>query len=81
MFPYIDDSFIIADSEIACRLAVNDLCALFTAVGFFIHARKSVLQPTHKLKFLGFWLDNQQMEVSLTQEKLDKFILTSCFGH
>ena len=77
MFPYIDDSFIIVDSKTACLLAVINLCTLFTATGFFMHVTKSVLQPTQKLKFLGFWLDTQHILVSPTQEKLDKFIMTS----
>ena len=49
MFPYIDDSFIIADSKFSCASAVTDLCALLTKMGFFIYAEKSVLTPTNKL--------------------------------
>ena len=75
MFPYIDDSFITADSKTACLLTVKDLCTLFTATGFFIHVNKSVLQPTQKLKFLCFGLDTQHMLASLTEDKLDKFIM------
>ena len=73
LFPYIDDSFIIADTEQACRLAVEELCKLLEDTGFIIHGEKSVLIPTKKLKFLGFNLDTVKMQVALTVEKISKF--------
>ena len=33
---------------------------------------KSVLQPTQRIEFLGFWLDSVNMIVSLTDRKVDK---------
>ena len=47
MFPYIDDPFIVADTQEPCAKAVHDLCELFTQTGFKIHIEKSVLWPTH----------------------------------
>ena len=73
MFPYIDDSFIIADTEKQCKEAVQDLCTLLEKTGFILHKEKSVLQPTTRLKFLGFVLDTDKMQVSLTPDKLEKF--------
>ena len=72
MFPYIDDSFIIADTENDCIQAVDDICTFFTKMGFMIDPEKSVLRPTHKHKFLGFFIDSPSMEVSITEDKVDK---------
>lgn len=74
MFPYIDDSFVIAESEQTCKSALEGLCKELNLAGFTIHDKKSVLIPTKKLKFLGFNLDSEKMEVSLTGEKVEKFI-------
>ena len=73
MFPYIDDSFIIANTERQCINAVDDLCKLFTELGFSIHPEKSILKPTHKINFLGFFIDSITMHISITQDKIQKF--------
>ena len=78
LFPYIDDSFIIADTERECKEAVKDLCNLLEQTGFILHKEKSVLQPTKQLKFLGFVLDTDRMLVALTPDKVEKF---SVFVH
>ena len=72
-FPYIDDSFVIADSEEECRQAVEALCVNLDRLGFVIHDKKSVFQPTQDLVFLGFWIDSVTMTVALTEEKRAKF--------
>ena len=73
VFPYIDDSFIIADTKDECGEAVQAVCSEFQDAGFTIHEKKSVLVPSTKIKFLGFWIDSVRMEVSLTKEKINKF--------
>lgn len=72
-FPYIDDSFVIADTKEKCKWAVQLLCTELTNAGFIIHTEKSVIIPTRKLKFLGFWIDTVELEVSLTEDKIHKF--------
>ena len=73
LFPYIDDSFIVASSKTECAQAITELRELFVALGFSIHEDKSVLTPTHRLKFLGFYLDSSRMMVEITEEKVEKF--------
>ena len=72
-FPYIDDSLVVSNTKEHCDWSVKLLCDKMEKAGFTIHKDKSVLQPTTKLKFLGFWLDTVKLEVSLTQDKIDKF--------
>ena len=72
-FPYIDDSFVVADSEEACRSSLVELSHTLDDLGLVVHEGKSVLEPTQKLVFLGFELDSKRMVVSLTREKKEKF--------
>lgn len=72
-FPYIDDSFVIAKTEGECSMALELLCNELTQAGFCLNTNKSKLKPSQKVKFLGFYLDTISMEVSLTEEKVNKF--------
>ena len=40
--------------------------------GLIVHPIKFCLEPTHRLIFLGFWLDSEKMTVKLTVEKAQK---------
>jgi hypothetical protein len=40
--PYIDDSFVIADSVTKCQNVLNELCITLTSSGFCVHQHKSV---------------------------------------
>ena len=71
-FPYIDDSFIIADTEQKCRETVEELKDLLEILGFVIHQGKSILCPTQSLDFLGFTLNSEEFKVFLTREKEEK---------
>lgn len=66
---FIDDSLLIAHSEIECIQNVTASLALFELLGFVIHPVKSVLKPTHRIVYLGFVLDSVDMTVTLTEEK------------
>ena len=72
-FPYIDDSFVVADGEAECREALMEHCEWFDDLGFVVHKRKSELVPKKQIVFLGFWLDSETMTVALTEEKRDGF--------
>ena len=72
-FPYIDDSFVVADNPGTCEASLKALCGELDSLGFVIHQGKSVLEPSRKLLFLGFELDSEELSVSLTQAKKDKF--------
>ena len=72
-FFYIDDSFIIADTEEECRHSAELLATTLDSLGFVIHEKKSVLAPSQKLTFLGFELDSVDMVVRPTSDKIEKF--------
>ena len=72
-FPYIDDSFVVADTEEECRETVKELCTALDSLGFYIHREKSVFEPSREIVFLGFELDSREMSVTLTPEKKEKF--------
>jgi len=74
LFPYIDDSFIVAPSQAECAEAIKQLSQLFISLGFKIHPTKSVLQPVTELTFLGFSLNSESMLIKVTDEKIQKFI-------
>jgi hypothetical protein len=52
---YIDDSLLIGDSRKECLENVNDTNWLFEKVGFIVHEKKSVFEPTQKLTFFWFY--------------------------
>ena len=43
--------------------------AISIDAGFVVHPEKWVLHPTHKITYLGFWLDSTDMTVKLTEAK------------
>ena len=73
-FPYIDDSFVIANDWAGCRETLHQLCQGLDKLGMVIHLEKSVLEPTQQLTFLGFVIDSVGLTVTLTQDKKDKFV-------
>ena len=73
-FPYIDDTFVVADTFDKCQESVRVLEGLLEELGFMIHQEKSEFVPVKKLTFLGYCLDSEEMMVSLTEDKKEKFI-------
>ena len=45
-----------------------------THLGFTINFQKSVVQPTHKIKFLGVEVDSMSLKLSLPMEKVEQII-------
>lgn len=52
---------------------------LFKSLGFVVHPEKSVLSPRKGLKYLGFYLNSENMTVTLPEERVDK-IKKACTG-
>lgn len=71
-FAYVDDSFILGESESECSLAIEWLSENLTSLGFIVHPEKSIFQPTKSLIFLGYRLDSETMTVSPTDKKVTK---------
>ena len=55
-----------------CADNVQKTVELFQSLGFVIHPDKSVLTPCKKVKYLEFWLDSENMIVTLPVEKIKK---------
>ena len=73
-FPYIDDSFVVADTKGKCREAMTRLCQTLDSLGFTIHQEKSNLEPAQSLVFLGFEINSVEMKVKPTQDKKEKLV-------
>ena len=70
--PYIDDSFVVADTVEKCQGTVKILCEQLDKLGFIIHTERLVIRLTQNLIFLGFHLDSREMKVCPTEEKRQK---------
>lgn len=66
---YLDDFLIISESKEACAQALSVLIELLRKLGFAIHWGK-VVDPTHRITFLGIELDSLSMMLRLPQDKL-----------
>ena len=55
---YIDDSYLQGDTYEECNQNVQDTVNLFGKLGFLPHPEKSVFEPTQKITFLGFVINN-----------------------
>ena len=55
-------------------MARNKLIFLLQNLGFLIKFEKSVLQPCHRLEFLGIVVDSRGMTLTLPQEKVNAII-------
>ena len=73
VFQYLDDSFVVADTEEKCQESLQVLSETLTKLGFVVHDSKSILSPSRCITFLGFEIDSQNMIVNLTQDKVEKF--------
>ena len=66
---YLDDTLIIGRTLMQTQEAVSATTSLLSKLGFLIHPVKSVLNPAHEIRFLGFILNTKIMTVELPDEK------------
>ena len=71
---YIDDFCIKADSKDECSKSVKTVGNTFDDLGFTVHPRKSVFEPTQRIEFLGFILDSVKMEVAVGDTKAEDVV-------
>jgi hypothetical protein len=69
---YIDDTFLVDPSFNNCAYSTQSSAHLFQELGFMINFKKSVLQPTQQLEYLGFIIDSRDMTVRTTPAKVTK---------
>ena len=67
---YLDDMLIVADTSKQLQQHLQTATSLLTDLGFLINTDKSVLQPTTRLKFLGFDIDSSTMTMHLPRDKV-----------
>ena len=72
MIVYIDDILLLADSRELLEDQVSGLVYLLECLGFLINMKKSLLQPSQSIEFLGIMVDTLTMELKLPGEKLKK---------
>jgi len=71
---YLDDIWLMGRSVIECCDNVSATRELLSQAGFLINFEKSEMNPSNKIKFLGFLLDSDKMIVQLTPEKRTKIV-------
>ena len=71
-FGYIDDTFIMGETQQQCENTIRELQKLLVGLGFKIHEQKSIVKPTTELVFLGYVIDTRKMTVTPTKDKIRK---------
>ena len=69
---FIDDSFLLGNTNVECQENVVNTVKMFEKLGFFVHREKSVFTPTQRLRYLGFIIDSKNMTVELTEDRKRK---------
>ena len=69
---YLDDMLLMASSLEDLLMARDTLIFILQHLGFLINIKKSYLEPTSTLEFLGVIVDSGEMTLSLPKEKLLK---------
>ena len=68
----LDDMLLMASSLEDLLMAIDTLIFIRQHIGFLINIKKSYLEPTPTLEFLGVIVDSGEMTLSLPKEKLLK---------
>ena len=68
---YIDDALIVQSTFDECLQATRDTLKLMQDLGFNISWEKCTLIPTHKIKYLGFVIDSEEMSIRPLEEKIE----------
>ena len=75
---YLDDSFLIGETEIICLNNIIDTVNLLRSLDFTIHPNKTVLVLIKKFTCLGFMIDSVRMTITLTEERKEN-IYDNCY--
>ena len=69
---YLDDWLIMAPSAEECRRHMDILMQLLTSLGLVLNIKKSALDPSQLVEYLGFLIDSLAMEFRPTPARLQK---------
>ena len=67
---YSDDILIFGRTKTDCLQKANKVMTVLQELGFTINIKKSILEPTQQIEFLGLILDSIQMKVFLPEPKV-----------
>ena len=68
---YIDDNLLMAPSKEEVDTQAKLMVCLFESLGLTINFKKSSLQPSQEIEFLGFKINSVKMLVQVPQEKME----------
>lgn len=68
---YLDDTLVLAQSQTTLKKHIASVAETLCNLGFTLNHKKSVLEPTQSIEFLGFIVNSLTMSISLPQEKVD----------
>ena len=77
MLIYLDDMLLIGHSIEEISMCRDTVIFLLQYLGFVINWKKSVLTLVQKIEFLGLKVNSVNLEISLTDEKVQK-VKTKC---
>ncbi len=69
---YIDDMLILAETEQQLVKSVQATIHLLESLGFIINWEKSAINPTTQISHLGFIINSETMQVTLSVDKRDR---------
>ena len=72
---YLDDILVMAASKEESEIRRDTLIFLLKHLGFIINVKKSVLFPTKIIEFLAIITNSIKMELSLSEEKVQKILM------
>ena len=72
MIIYLDHMILMGDSIEKISMCRDTVIFLLQHLGFVINWRKSVLTPVQEIEFLGLKTNSVNLEISLTEEKIQK---------
>jgi hypothetical protein len=72
MIIYIDDTFVMPETETLLKDHITAVIYLLENLGFVINHPKSELNPTEEMEFIGFTVNSTRMELKLPGEKIKK---------
>ena len=74
MTVYLDDIIVFNQTREGILRDRNSTLWLLQNLGFVINWKKSVLDPSHCMEYLGFVLNSMEMNLSLPKEKMNQLI-------
>jgi ribonuclease HI len=72
LFPYLDDCLLVAENQEVLKQALVYTIQVLQSLGFLINFKKSHLQLTQRITFLGMEIDTHRSAIFLPRQKAEK---------